>query len=189
MPEQRDLTTTQKISYTLLGALIGGALAYAALKPGDDPDRPPIIVRNGSVTVGEPDNASVHGEMKKTGPKAWYHDHQYNGPGRLHAYVFGVSGTSCGSGGINYVTNVQKATFTYSIGGAPYTFDVLHRGQRVEVDVSTGDDLEPTTYPYRAKVPQDSAKLTRVVLSRPGGSETCEFGEGNAGVIFTQHKK
>ena len=62
MPPETKPTAGEIATYLLLGALLGGLLTWLAVKDDDsDPDRPPIIVRNGSVIVGE--TGSDHGEL------------------------------------------------------------------------------------------------------------------------------
>ena len=185
MPEQRDLTTQQKIGWTVLGALLGGALAYAVLRDSDDPDRPPIIVRNGSVIVEEY-ASSVRGSLEHESGKTWVHKHAHTGPKRLNAFVVGVASNSCGSGSVNFVSNVKKATFTYVKGDDTWQIVLENRGNRVVIDVVSGPD--PTNdNAYTLKFSDDPARLTQVALQRPGGTETCLLDAGGA-VTLTQHK-
>lgn len=189
-PKRTCLTQFEILTLVAAAALIGGGVAYLALKGfGPDPDRPPIIVRNGPVTgsiiVAEVDS-DVRGELTKDpARRTWYHKHNHGGPDTLNAFVVGIANNTCGSGGTNYVSDFRKAIVDYSRGDASAQIEIQNRGNRVEIDVVSDPDptnVDAWTLSFNAT----GARLTRVRFVMASGTVTCDLDAGGR-FLITQH--
>jgi hypothetical protein len=189
---KREASFAEKVGWAAVGAAAGALAIWGLLTLGgpspddDDPDRPPIIVRNGSVIVEERVSPARGKWTKDPTKRTWYHEHAHKGPKRLNAFVVGVANNTCGSGGTNLVSNVKKAIFTYKLGNETRVIEILNRGNRVEIDVVSGPD--PTVVnDWTLSFDAAGATLTEARFERPGGSDTCGLDSG-AAITITQHK-
>jgi hypothetical protein len=116
-------------SWALVGALLGGAVAFLVMqaKGDEDDDRPPIIVRNGSVRVevATPGDDGFRGKLVRPtlpgpGKKTWYHDFgtgQGKSPTKMAVAIAGVDpgvSGSCSSSNFFFAQRVSKFTISYS---------------------------------------------------------------------------
>jgi len=185
MTEKTKSNLVEVATYSILAALLGGFLTFLALRDDDsDPDRPPIIVRNGSVIIEER-SSSVPGELKHASGKTWYHAHAHRGPKRLNAFVVGIANNSCGSGVSNFVSNVKKTIVTYSLGENTWTLELSIRNKQIEIDVVSGPDPTNTSKTMLSFADRD-ARLKEVLFEYPSGTERCELDPGGT-ITLTQH--
>jgi hypothetical protein len=182
----REAQFVRIVMWSLIAALVTGVVTFLIMQEDDeDPDRPPIIIRNGSVIIGVEGNDP--GELKKIQDRrTWYHDHANQGPKRLNAFVVGIANNTCGSGSTHFVSNIKKAIVYYSRGADARQVELLNRGNRVEIDVVSGPD--PTNVnAWTLTFDAETARLTRVMFEMPSGNVTCDLDAGGR-ILITQHK-
>jgi hypothetical protein len=122
---KREASFKEKVGFTILGGLIValGIFFFKSLFPPppppdieDDPDRPPIIVRNGSVKVEVSHPGSYTGDKGKLiedgGKKFWYHDLKAKEPKEMEVSITGVTST-CSKTEYFYAPRVTKIVITY----------------------------------------------------------------------------
>lgn len=187
MTEKTKSNLVEIATWSVLAALLGGVLTFLALTHDEnDPDRPPIIVRNGSVTIGEGGDPP-HGSLEKDPTKrTWAHKHDAKGPKRLNAFVVGIANNSCGNGVTNFVSNVKKIIVSYTLGNDIWKVEILIRSKQIEIDVISGPD--PTNLDaWTLSFSDPDAKLTEALFEFPTGTDTCKLDPG-AAITITQHK-
>jgi hypothetical protein len=128
-----NVTTVQKVGIAAVGVVIAG-LAYSAVKgvrtPGDDEDRPPIVVKSGSVEIfsGDPDSTDP---AERDGPE-WtdksnkageWQPKQPQGKSGKWLLVEAEGGTDCPSYGLTKVVRIELGSASYSI-----SFKARHGG-------------------------------------------------------------
>lgn len=167
-PQRRQASFTEKATWAGIGILLaaGGyaVYRYAMQPPTGDDDRPPIIVRNGSVHNEEAlvvmRATKTRGKLTKTpsqngnppnppaGRSIWYHDYKPGKPAKLDILVEGFdfnSGTNCATSQYFFAPNVTNATISYKYNGNARTVIVSLGGngsQYLELSV----DGQATTY-------------------------------------------
>ncbi|MEO6223415.1 MAG: hypothetical protein ABIP90_09200 [Vicinamibacterales bacterium] len=148
----------------------GTVLLYQAMTTlsGDD-DRPPIIVRNGSVIVGEVYDGLSGTLVSDTSKKIWHHEHQRRGPQRFNVEVSGISliGGGCSSTGEYFASKVESAAIWYS-----HTLADVTTERKFDVRIAQPGPNVTTTLEFtldsRAKPYQDS-NLSKFEVEREDG--------------------
>ncbi len=148
---------TRRIAYAASGLAIGGLIVFAALNTSaPEDDRPPIIVRGGSLYFdnGVPNDRPGKAWKRVEGAEEYYIDQQHGKPVRLFQVYF-VGGTIGGQGEPCRPVTVTDLSVRFDhdndVNTAPATYfiNIRERGQR-EARVS-GPDLKPS---------DDSTRLT-----------------------------
>ena len=114
-------TATSKIAYFAAGALVAGLIAAALffrIRSGDDEERPPIIVRGGSIVFqsGDPNGSADEKQGRRWMPVGddWQPDHLKGVPVNLFTIAIrgGESSTTCPS-----MERTREIAVTYTEGG------------------------------------------------------------------------
>jgi len=141
LPARRKPSFTERLVQFVVPAVIGALLFYTAAKllapMADDDDRPPIIVRNGSVhvEVPVPGEDGDRGQLKKvatspTGKKAFYHEHGKGSSSKLAVSISGLTPTAeCGDSTDFFAQRVSRLAISYSNGTVTRALDLyLEKG-------------------------------------------------------------
>lgn len=156
LPERRKANLVEIAKWAILGALVGGGLTVAyyylqSTKSGDD-DRPPIIVRNGSVevAVAHPGSSEDKGKLKEDSVrKVWFHEHVGKKPKAMEVSVSGVDSNSaiaCGTSGDFFAPRVTRITITYGPAiGITRTLTFQVANDQVEMTPEAGATVKSLT--------------------------------------------
>lgn len=175
--EQRPVpkaSFAEKVTFVGVGVLLaaaGWAIYSYSFRTGDD-ERPPVIVRNGSVRIEEVES-DVRGSIKLKSGSTWYHEHTAAGPKRMDVEVTGTS-SGCGTTGRFFASKIDNVVINYKLADGTarkVTFRADIPAKRIEIDV---DGSASTSQPSNYILDLDGAGTTLVsaVLNRPGASKT-----------------
>lgn len=122
-PKRREVSFVEKVSWAAIGALLAGTAFYFYTKSatrGEDDERPPLIVRNGSAhfEVAHPGSDGNKGKLDKVNnQRVWHHTHGAGGPQNFRVVVSGVNttlGGNCSATPHFYAQRVKTVTITYT---------------------------------------------------------------------------
>lgn len=152
---------------SLIGALFGGGTIWLLdeIRTSDDEDRPPIIVKNGSLIFESGDDAQNPGyDWDEPNAKdEWHPKHAKGKPTRVYQAIFvGGTGNGCAP---RYTT---KAVIYYKgddeTQPRQYTLDIRQRGSKKgPAVVGSGLTADNTGHAKRLTLPV-TGKITRVAL-------------------------
>jgi len=162
------------------------------VQPGEDDDRPPVIISGGSVhlhVVAKNKGAGTNndaGEWKfDSGNKLWYHDHQYLQPAKhlLVHVLHGKDSPACESYKTEY--DVRELTVNYGIGGHFRVFiDASGNGAgRLATDADGKPDKD---VPFWFDIGIVTDRPTSVVLGDAKTGTKCGLDIGKAEVHIYQ---
>lgn len=210
--ERQTVSFKDVFGWLFLSLLVGVAVGYGISKfsaTGDEDDRPPIIVSNGSIDIEEVESGNDYttnggrGSLAKAGGPVdgrdiWRHAHATGAPKRLHVLVEGADGaTTTGCPATYFAQNITDATISYSIDGGFRDVIVSKESGNKPVDISVQQSavVNQTRGTHTLTLDaQSGAALVNVKIAwRTGNSErsvTCQFGAAAAPrVVFLQTSK
>ena len=212
-PVRREPSFAKKVAWAGLTVLLAGALGALGVELGffgsradDDDDRPPIIVRNGSVhlesTVSGGDG--MKGQLEKGNGNLWHHIHGGKKPKNLSVVVADLyprAGT-CSESPFFFAQKVKTVTVTYTnaSGEEPLVRTIVFD---VGPDKDGDDALQikahdkakySATGDYALNIDAEyGAKLTSVTIyhKNQGNNDvtsTCEFRDDKGTIAILQRK-
>jgi hypothetical protein len=162
--------------------------------PGDDADRPPIIVSDGSVhlrTIAKNQGTGTNNrrgtwEKDPNNSNQWFHDHGNEKARRLLVNVlYGSGGANCSSS--TYVHSVRSVTVTYSDGVADQAFMIYIDARAEQAPGNVLTSLTEATAMRDTKLSEwleviNASHLVSVTL----GAETCTLERGKGQIHIYQ---
>ncbi len=162
----------QIVTWSLFAALIGGAIGYVAsiLQTRSDDERPPIIVRNGSVHIEEALHMWIgkknRGKLLKSptapsGKAVWYHEHGNSKANRLNVLVGGIAAGSCSTTADFYAADVTNATFYYRVSETERTGVATLGANYLELEIDAdADATQPSGQTFALDLYKNDASTT-----------------------------
>jgi hypothetical protein len=205
LPPRREASFIEKVTWTGIGILLGGTVIFGLLDflAADDDDRPPIIVRNGTVHLEVSKNGAdgLWGELKDpNGENIWSHSHRGKEPRNFSVVVTGLDTTvagSCSSSRYFYAQRAKKVTVSYSVPGAAdrnLTFEIVkYQGdRRLQIKANPAAVATPIG-DYALDFDGPDVKLKSVTIEHKNKDDVdqapvCTFPAGSGEVLILQRK-
>ena len=199
-PAKRQGNLVELAPFIGVSLLLGGLLTFGVLQflqnRADDDERPPVIVRNGSVhiEVTHPASDGDKGKFEKKSDTEWLHKHTgKGGPSKFTVVLTGlVTSTECPTTNFSAYP-VRRATLTYTYNGNDYPLGLDIDGSDLRFTTRAGASVErPTGQDFIIRI-DSGARLKSISLWRKKKGDadettvSCTLG-ANSEIVIVQRK-